>query len=1680
MDITEYSKTDDVKNRLKNKCSELQTALDSGKNEVTLLSPYEEEIILTKEHIELGLLLLNGKKELRKKEYWSIGNYIDENDKRHKHFLEHYNFETVWNEHAPLLDYLFGEWWTPHLITAWNNLPTLAYQEGYARRSFRAPNWKGFAIRRQLNFIIESLNNTRFYFKPELYPIHANSIGYHQQLSHVWAAAYESGDETISNLLLDIVYNRHPEGKVSRGVIKALLLTENAEAHEAIEKLLLSAQRQEGLRQEILECLDETSLSALKHMMKVVIDNKLSRFSSVVRALDVWIGLGWESERETTVKRFLEEGYHYLINPSEIPQAIKEKDNTKVYMALWAQGVLDAEKCFPYIDELIGKGTDEKKILVLYFTYQLGFDEKTVLYCFNQLKSDKLIIQAQAIRIMNHFTSFVIEKEIGEENRLWLKNRLYELVEQVPAKQKEFSTPFESMGGIFIEKAYVYDRLVQTINIDDESEVREALTHFEKMPLSSREQLNRRILNGYSSWEIKETTKAPTPLQREYALMGLSDKGTSIRTASMNALMNAEITDEELQKFEDLLSRKSSELRKQVIGMIMKRGEDEVKVSVSRLLQSRNADQRLAGLDMLCQLHKKDSPKWITEKAEAFAERAKISTKEQILLDNLLQEDSAQTLYTADNGFGLFDPSNISASEEPQTLPQGYYREATQNNLMGLSMSHEQIIEELNKLKKLFEDNSSFEYERKYYDGSTDTVLLGNYFSSTSAYDENGTLEEKFYSYPLAEVWKQWFEDSKLTPLDLLLINTTASRNQYGGISGGDQFPEIRKMVDEIVYPAKVPNVEGNPYSNPLLTVLNILAYIFPCEQKDGFLYGLVCEIFSRMDKIEVGKVVEKKSHYGSNFYTWHDIRLINEIWSAYSSRSYEMNDEEFANYWKLTKWRFEINQFEGERKNQYMPNLWNYSRAYKLELIGYDELVNRIMFDDSIRQLTVKKFSKNETNYFEPFPFLKEIIDKCRDRIFEIELTRGDTSTAVTRLAQNLQVIYGADNFVKLLTAMGKDNLHRGYIYSWGSVEYNKKEVLSTLLKRCWPSESDSQKEFNKLVKDAKITDKRIVEAAMYAPQWMHLVGSYVKWKGFESAIWWLHAHTNGTHTAETETEIGRYSPVEIREFNDGAVDVDWFKEAYKALGKAKWKVLYDAAKYVSDGTGHSRAKLYADVIVGNTKITEVRKRVVDKRNQDYLRVYGLVPLSRAKRDKDLLTRYQFLQKFLKESKQFGSQRQTSEALAVKISMENLARTAGYSDPIRLTWAMETEEAKTILQSAEKLIFDDLEIWLEVDEHGKSDIKCTRKGKALKNVPAKFNKDKSVAELKAFHKTLKNQYSRTKKSLEDAMVTGQVFFKSEVETLMGHPVVKPMLEKLLLKSGDTIGFWKDGSLCNYIGDLHECAEEVSIAHCTDIYNDGHWSDYQHYCFTNQIAQPFKQIFRELYMPTEDELKATSVSRRYAGHQVQPKKTVALLKTKAWTVDYEEGLQKVFHKEGFIAKMYAMADWFSPADVESPALETVEFIDRKTYKTVPFESIDNRIFSEVMRDIDLVVSVAHVGDVDPEASHSSIEMRAVLVKEVAQMFKLDNVTVEKNHVFIKGEMGEYSVHLGSAVCHKQPGKYLSILPVHSQHRGRIFLPFVDDDPKSAELMSKVIMLAKDKEIQDPTVLRQIQTMEVDA
>ena len=317
-------------------------------------------------------------------------------------------------------------------------------------------------------------------------------------------------------------------------------------------------------------------------------------------------------------------------------------------------------------------------------------------------------------------------------------------------------------------------------------------------------------------------------------------------------------------------------------------------------------------------------------------------------------------------------------------------------------------------------------------------------------------------------------------------------------------------------------------------------------------------------------------------------------------------------------------------------------------------------------------------------------------------------------------------------------------------------------------------------------------------------------------------------------------------------------------------------------------------------------------------------------------------------------------------------------------------------------------------------------------------------------------------------------FTAGELNLLCTNLAIKPIVSRLVYRTGEVLGFLDGTVLRDYSGKEITITEKTNlrIAHPYDLYMDGHWHEYQSCLFENAIRQPFKQVFRELYVKTPEESQ-THHSLRYAGNQIQPLKAKACLKTRRWVADVEEGLQKIYYKENIIASVYALADWFSPSDIEAPTLEWVGFFDRKTYQPIKIEDVPEIIFSEVMRDIDMAVSVAHAGGVDPETSHSTVEMRRAILEFTLPMFRLKNVRLEGSHAFISGERADYSIHLGSGVVHLQGGPMINVLPVHSQHRGKLFLPFVDDDPKTAQIISEVLLFADDKKIKDPFILEQI-------
>jgi hypothetical protein len=730
----------------------------------------------------------------------------------------------------------------------------------------------------------------------------------------------------------------------------------------------------------------------------------------------------------------------------------------------------------------------------------------------------------------------------------------------------------------------------------------------------------------------------------------------------------------------------------------------------------------------------------------------------------------------------------------------------------------------------------------------------------------------------------------------------------------------------------------------------------------------------------------------------------------------------------------------------------------------------------NELKALTQRKPHQLLTEY----PALKELSDRCRDRILEVELSRGDLPTAASTPALALSSIIGIPALIKVLQSFRQEQFVRG----WMRNSLNRATVLSYLCRISFPAADDTPEAFAMQIRAANIPEQRLLELALYAPQWTRYVQQVLGWPALTEAVWWFHAHTKDSHwevdreIRDTWTaQVREYTPLTAEDLLEGAVDVPWFWRVYSQIQPEQWQAIHEAAKYASGGQGHQRARLFADAMLGLLEQESLIKRIQDKRHQDSVRALGLLPLGSVQQQSEILTRYELFQEFLRTSRKFGSQRQASEKLAVRIGMENLARTAGYPDPQRLEWAMEAQAIADLARGPVSVTVDDVTVSLALDAQGQPQISTTKAGKALKAIPAKLKKQTAIAQLQERKQSLSRQGARMRSSLEAAMCRGDEFTAAELQRLFSHPILKPMLQTLVFGNADLSGYpVQNGTgLANHAGAILPLSDQskLRILHPVDLVATGEWHLWQQECFASQRRQPFKQVFRELYVLTAAEQTESKGSCRYAGQQVNPSQALALLGKRGWVTDPEAGVRRTFHDHDLSVWISFQGGCYTPAEVEGLTLEEVYFCQRSQWQSLALNTIPSIVFSEVMRDLDLVVSVAHQGGVDPEASASTVEMRSALVRETNRLLHLENVSLKGNYALIAGTLGNYSVHLGSGVVHRQPGGAVCIIPVHGQHRGRLFLPFSDDDPKTAEVISKVLLLAKDSEIKDPTILAQI-------
>lgn len=548
------------------------------------------------------------------------------------------------------------------------------------------------------------------------------------------------------------------------------------------------------------------------------------------------------------------------------------------------------------------------------------------------------------------------------------------------------------------------------------------------------------------------------------------------------------------------------------------------------------------------------------------------------------------------------------------------------------------------------------------------------------------------------------------------------------------------------------------------------------------------------------------------------------------------------------------------------------------------------------------------------------------------------------------------------------------------------------------------------------------------------------------------------------------------------GLMDVIAAKRALELAGRSRMEEIFELLGKSNIGIPNTLTLFEALAGLNTAKI----KKSVLKRNQRFIKAYGLLPLERG--NDEVLERYLFLKQYAKEAKKFGPERQANERGAAAVAMGNLAQVAGFGDLERLEWQMEAHLAEEVAPVGRQLTVEEytIELTLTADDPG---LSISRAGKVLKSVPAGLRKNADYEAMKDAKNQLQEQFRRFRAVFERAMAAGDMFSPDDLNNLNRMPAARSLLSRLILRLDDlTTGLYlpEQAAVETLNGRVVPIDSPVLIAHPYHLFHSEELARWQQFVIHRRIIQPFKQAFRELYLLTPAEELTRLYSNRFAGHRVDGGVASRLFQSRGWEVvksGYNPLPKRLFRQNGIEARFkfpdvgHYLSELVTTAtgEISFHVYPNDDFFRDKAENIVPLDDVPPLIFSEVMRDADLIVSVGQRERGGIMLSNESYQRRGELVTTLLDDLGLPGVTVEGHFAYVQGKLASYRVHLGSAVIHIEPGNYLCIVPdrwgkTHTQ----MFLPFTDtDDGKMSEVISKIFLLLADDKIKDESILRQI-------
>jgi hypothetical protein len=404
--------------------------------------------------------------------------------------------------------------------------------------------------------------------------------------------------------------------------------------------------------------------------------------------------------------------------------------------------------------------------------------------------------------------------------------------------------------------------------------------------------------------------------------------------------------------------------------------------------------------------------------------------------------------------------------------------------------------------------------------------------------------------------------------------------------------------------------------------------------------------------------------------------------------------------------------------------------------------------------------------------------------------------------------------------------------------------------------------------------------------------------------------------------------------------------------------------------------------------------------------------------------------------------------------------------------------------------------------------------GKHQISVPAALKKSADLKELKKTAAELETLLVAQRDRIDAFYLAPRSWrFSDWRERYLDHPLVGVIARRLIWKFENPDGKTKAGllaqhreTICDPFGvELPELSQTtVSLWHPIDSPPDVVLA-WRRSLEAQQITQPFKQAHREIYVITATELQTSTYSNRFAAHILKQHQFAALCRDRRWRYSLQGGFDSHNTPTRELRAWNLSAEFWVDGLGDQPemteagiylyvATDQVRFHDAHG-ANVALIDVPPIVFSEVMRQVDLFVGVASIGN-DPtwhdqgdaryagywsnysfgELSGSASTRRGILQTMVPKLTIADRCSLDDRFLVVRGDLRTYKIHLGSSNILMEPDdQYLCIVPGRGKSAApdqKLYVPFEGDSMLSA-IVSKAFLLADDRKIKDPTILLQM-------